>query len=119
MYIKYNVVYDMTGSPRIYSENGNHGDTVSCIPDSNMYYMVSDCAYVGGSCRTWVQWQGYGKDVHSITGTNPGFQDAPNGNYSRPEASSQMNGTYGGQTWTLYGAIQGEPAVTKRLRAFK
>jgi hypothetical protein len=38
--------------------------------------------------------------------TDPAFNDAGNGDFSRPSASAEMNRTYGGRDWTLYGAEQ-------------
>jgi hypothetical protein len=35
-----------------------------------------------------------------------GLNNPANGDFSRPAASNEMNQTYGGRTWTIFGAVQ-------------
>ena len=61
-----------------------------------------------------VYWQGQGYDAHSTFNKDPDFVNAGEGNYRRNDSLvADMNVTYGGKTWTKYGAFQpssgGEP----------
>jgi hypothetical protein len=86
-------------------------DTIatSQVIDSNMYYMGDTILYVSGvGSVTLSSWRSgsIGHDIRSSFGVNPGFDDAANGDFSRPSAGTEMNRTYGGKTWTKYGAVQ-------------
>ena len=90
----------------LYSDKGcEDGYTI----DSNMWYVTS----FSGPCDppnlgySWSHWQNScGFDVNGSNGVDPRFNDPENGDFSRPNASQEMNLTYGGRTWKLYGAWQ-------------
>lgn len=82
------------------------------VVDSNMWYRTAgsfSCRYSdnNGSCSgsSFANWQAClgGYDVHGTATTNPNLSG-----YSRPSASGEMNRTYGGRTWTIYGAVQND-----------
>ncbi len=60
----------------------------------------------------FTQWQAAGQDANSDT-TDPGLNDPANGDYSRPNAPPEMNVTYGGRTWTIFGAVQNDGIVLR------
>ena len=106
--VKYNVFFESSDAEIIFDETvPNHG----MFLDSNMIYHGGTLAYwhaIEGTDTTvdsseWVD--NVGCDIHS-TYSNPGFNNAATGDFSRPSASGEMNRTYGGQTWTVYGAVQ-------------
>ena len=108
--VKYNVFYKVGSSPWLQLPNWSSGPTL--VFDYNIYYdsPVSNfsASLTGcGSSRTLTQWRACGYDAHSDT-VNPGFTDAANGDFSRTSASNEMNETYGGKTWTIYGAVQND-----------
>ena len=79
-----------------------------------------------GASWNWSQWQGAGFDENSTfhTATNSvGFNDYANNDFSRPSASGEMDKTYGGKTWTIYGAVQpasvGAAGKSNKLRGVK
>lgn len=95
------------------------------VVDSNMYVYPSSKFRLNGSIVSWGTWRAaitsidtiipspletdtFWLDLHSDTGISPGFADASNGDFSRPSASGEMNLTYGGKTWTIYGAVQND-----------
>lgn len=105
---KYNVVYASTGRNQMDLDVATRWDNI----DSNMYYAASGTnTWMGG---TWATWQartggtGLTFDTHNSTNTtNPGFNNTSLADFSRPSAGTEMNQTYGGRTWTKYGAVQG------------
>lgn len=112
--IKYNLFYDqvIVGNPYTWwSSIRNHlgvNNSQFFVVDSNMYWdpTASFLGYCNGTDnRTWAQWQACGFDVHGVIAdpllTNPAQRD-----FSRPTAAPQMNQTYGGQKFTLFGAWQ-------------
>jgi len=84
----------------------------SFIIDSNMYYVATFsgwCLPDGGN--NWTHWKTTcGFDVRGSNGVNPGFTNPGSGDFSRSSSSQEMNVTYGGKTWTRFGAWQ--PAET-------
>lgn len=118
-YFKYNAAYNYTGS-YVFSFGEVPGSYASlqdsCAFDSNYWYDPSgafDVRLYGGTVLSWAQWQAAGKDVNSSHTTNPGFSNAATFNFTRPDAPAEMNQTYGGRTWTIYGAIQPEAAISR------
>jgi hypothetical protein len=132
--VKFNIVYactctgDQTVMGFFYSTDATQA---GYDIDSNMYYLnihggnanVWRCSYGGSETDTWASWVSqsrYGFDYYGgVTNVNPGF-DSINchpfnlwAGATRTGASPQMNKTYGGRTWTLFGAVQpdGEPPV--------
>jgi hypothetical protein len=97
------------------SMNINVWDTIatSMVIDSNMYYMGDTIFNIHGGphltgssgLSSWRSGS-IGHDIRSSFGVNPGFDDAANGDFSRPSAGTEMNENYGGKTWTKYGAVQ-------------
>jgi len=93
------------------------------IFDSNLY-AVDEQVYICGDLSEghWeldsTDWAALGYDLHStwvedidsIYWTNPS-----NGDFSRPTISSEMNRTYGGRTWDIYGAIQNDASIGQTL----
>ncbi|MGB5107527.1 MAG: hypothetical protein WBP29_02670, partial [Candidatus Zixiibacteriota bacterium] len=53
----------------------------------------------------WTQWRALGHDTHSFN-TNPGLANPAGRDFSRPSSVQEMNVTYGGRTWTRFGAWQ-------------
>lgn len=92
--------------------------------DSNMYYFggssfacefdVTACNHTG---TNFAAWQAAGFDVNGSATTNPNFASSGTYDLSRPSASGEMNRTYGGRTWTIYGAIQPSDACPDTLVA--
>jgi hypothetical protein len=78
--------------------------------DSNLIYrpsFASGSFYYNGNITfpTWKNTEGF--DTHSDTVySHVGFTDPASGDFSRPNSSQEMNFTYGGRTWTRYGAWQ-------------
>ena len=105
--MKYNAFYKVGGTP--WSFLGDDNEYTCLMFDSNIYYddpVSTFSATVAGASRTWDVYRNtYKLDSLGDT-TNPGFNDPGNGDFSRPAASNEMNATYGGKTWTIYGAIQ-------------
>lgn len=105
--IRYNIFYAESGtilaaldSVRFY--------TPSDI-DSNLYFttgtMSLQSPYLTTRSQSW--WQNTaGFDFRSKFGTNPNFANPASADFSRPTSSQEMNRTYGGKTWTRYGAWQ-------------
>ncbi|MFH1893204.1 MAG: hypothetical protein ABIK83_11055 [Candidatus Zixiibacteriota bacterium] len=115
LYQKYNVIYNTDGSSyypwATKMTQGAYEAMQEC--DSNLYYDGAATFYYetsGGSGPTgngvlsW--WQSnYGFDNNAVT-DDPGFNNAAAGDFSRPSASAEMCVTYGGQTWSVFGAWQ-------------
>jgi hypothetical protein len=89
------------------------------IVDYNMYIYPTAKFEANENSVSLSTWQStYGMDAHSTNTVDPVFTNAANGDFSRPSASGEMNVTYGGKTWTIYGAVQNEgesPPSTNRL----
>jgi hypothetical protein len=109
--IKYNIFY---GSPSATQITIPWGDTINATGatiDSNNYYSATFRAYnySGGHSytdRNWTQWKAMGFDSNSVT-TDPAFNDAANGDFSRPDANAEMFHVYpGNDTFSFFGAIQ-------------
>jgi len=91
-------------------------DTLHWDVDSNMVYVqTGDTTFQviwNGNQIGLSDWQNqYSFDVNSVFVNHPDsvyFADPANYNFSRPDTllPSEMNRTYGGRTWTLYGAWQ-------------
>jgi phosphodiesterase/alkaline phosphatase D-like protein len=102
---KYNIFYS-EGTQNLMRLDTGARD--SLISDSNMFYSTSADKFWSGSALDSAEWinLGYGYDAHSTMSVNPGFSNADGVDFSRPSAPQEMNLTYGGQTWTRYGAWQ-------------
>lgn len=104
---KYNLVSAPgSGVQLVFMQNSDTANFGAGRLDSNFYYAPSYTFNINWNAKTLTQWRNYGFDVHSTTGVNPGFADPANGDFSRPSLSQEMNLTYGGRTWTRYGAWQ-------------
>lgn len=104
---KYNVFYSNLGTTHAVLDSLRFY-TPSYI-DSNMYYATGSIQFQSpfGTNRTQAWWQGTaGLDARSTFNVNPNFASIALGDYSRPFSSAEMNRTYGGKTWTRYGAWQ-------------
>lgn len=118
--IKYNVIFDTATAINAIAvrDQGEATDidfVTHIVIDSNMYYRGGTsfatqfpiwCACTG---TNFAAWQSCGFDVHGTATTNPNFftsQTPTAAGLARPSASGEMARTYGGQTWTVYGAIQ-------------
>lgn len=120
--LKYNVFYDRgspTYNPDYYANFMRFGEAATTgeqnrqyyTVDSNMYYDPDQSfnGYANNGTQNWSGWQALGLDTHGQW-NDPGFTDPANGDFSRPNASQEMNVTYGGRTWYLFGAWQpGDP----------
>jgi len=131
--IKYNVFYDIANASRqFYDFSTWGGDANGETPrswtyydiDSNYYYdpdgafavdLISDGA---GSLLVWSEWQTLGFDVNS-SNSDPGLDsvDAFNAwlGMARSGASGEMDTTYGGKTWTVWGAVQPDTSISQVL----
>ena len=121
---KYNVFYDTaTVSPQVQFLQGDvSGSQTPSVEsqwdiDSNRYYFKTGGNFVtsflsGSGCTgtNFAAWRSCGFDVQGDTGINPNFAVAGS-DFSRPSASGEMNRTYGGKTWTIYGAVQNAAAA--------
>jgi hypothetical protein len=111
---KYNILY-RTSSGQIMTLDSLDTWTLTDI-DSNMYYIssgtldwrapVQHANSYSYTSNTFSQWQALGVDAHSTANVDPGFANIGIGDFSRPSASGEMSRTYGGQAWTVYGAVQ-------------
>jgi hypothetical protein len=113
-YFKYNAAYNYTGARAISfaEQSGSYANLQdSCVFDSNYWYDPTSFAVrLPSGTLSWAQWQALGKDVHGSWTTNPGFNNPAANDFSRPSAGVEMNQTYGGRTWTRFGAWQGPAA---------
>jgi hypothetical protein len=111
-YYKYNIthtIYDIdnmdytAGFIHILNNNQTHWTI-----DSNLYYNSDTAFAISWSEISLTNWRNtYGFDVHSVF-YDPGFNNPAGGDFSRPSSSQEMNVTYGGKTWTRFGAWQPE-----------
>ena len=86
------------------------------IFDSNGWYDTVSLNFGYNANYSIAQWQGVGNDANADE-ADPLFTDPANGDFSRPDTTTaEMNVTYGGKTWTIFGAIQNE-AVTDSTKA--
>lgn len=108
---KYNAIY-VTGNMSALFDTYPYGaDSMWAEIDSNMYYSSGTSTWEDAdvTTTTFSTWQSTGGwDAHSTDDTDPAFNSAATGDFSRPAASGEMDTTYGGQTWTVWGAIQAE-----------
>jgi hypothetical protein len=104
---KYNIQYDDNTEVEPLSRIGPT-ETTHWTIDSNLIYADVYQWMIDWDWKTLSAWRNnYGYDVHSDTGyALIGFRDPENGDFSRPGSSQEMNLTYGGKTWTRYGAWQ-------------
>ncbi|MEW6051946.1 MAG: hypothetical protein AB1644_12910 [Candidatus Zixiibacteriota bacterium] len=114
-FCKYNIFYDndASGDPQFHYFSDN--DT-NFVIDSNLYWNCENTFVFDALQQGWTAWRNRtsgawagraAHDAHSSFNTvNPGFTNAAGGDFSRPSAGQEMNVTYGGKTWTRYGAWQ-------------
>lgn len=121
--VRYNVFYDTTSMAEQVHFTSQGEAAIQTPPlesvfdiDSNRYYFKTagnfTTRFISGSGCTGTNlasWQSCGFDVQGDTGINPNFAVAGS-DFSRPSASGEMNRTYGGRTWTIYGAVQNAAA---------
>lgn len=124
--IMYNVIHDyrpgagFNDDIGVFAHNNYPTDGV-CVDvfgviDSNAYYdptsnFTFDKASYGNS-QTITQWRSAPSfDVNSIISGSGLLTDPANGDYSPTAAVPTVNITFGGRTWTRYGAIQGASAI--------
>lgn len=109
--LKYNIFYEHSSSFAFdyYNSWGRFtANSNTYTVDYNMWYDPGESfsGYCDGATRNWSAWQSTcGFDANG-SNSDPGFTDAAIGNFSRPAASGEMNETYGGRTWTVFGAVQ-------------
>lgn len=107
---------DVSGFYNLGYSNSAFVDTVCQkqfgIIDSNAYHDSTDTftfwdGYWGYN-KTFSQWQGLPPypDSHSIIASSSLLASPANGDYSPTSEVPSMNLTYGGQTWTRWGAVQ-------------
>jgi hypothetical protein len=105
---RYNIVYSSSAAEQWIMKNT---DTLTWTIDSNLYYPPHFEDFrtggAGAANLTLSQWRSrYGFDTHSSSSTDPGFNDAANGDFTRPSAADEINAIYGGRVWTTLGAVQ-------------
>jgi hypothetical protein len=123
---KYNVMQKVrdASSYWVYSTNAGPIHTPAyCDIDSNIWYDSS-----GGNNflyreistnRNWSYWtttEGY--DANGGDTTDAGYDGAPT-DLTRSGASGEMNRTYGGRTWTIFGAVQNDGGSGPSKAPFK
>lgn len=124
--IRYNVIFDTTSRTASIALDVQGGEAPAQSPATDTYFEIdSNLYYHGGDgfapdvdadmecdAANWTQWQACGFDVNGLT-TNPNFGASETPTLTRPGAAAEMNRTYGGKTWTIWGAVQpdeGEPS---------
>jgi len=122
-YVKYNIIYSANGDEAYIDK---YDDSV-LLSDSNIFYTSwSFRNSLGSGDTAW--WEAQGYDTHSDFNVAPSFVDTSSAvmNYARTDSlSADMNLTYGGKTWTKYGAIQPsgsappEPGTRYKIRMKK
>jgi hypothetical protein len=106
--LEYNVFFDSTTSSYFNLINTT-AEAARWTIDSNVYYDNSTYLWqVNWGDKTLSEWRSqYNFDVHSDTGhAKVGLNNPQGRDFSRPSSSQEMNITYGGRTWTRYGAWQ-------------
>ncbi|MCX6835090.1 MAG: fibronectin type III domain-containing protein, partial [candidate division Zixibacteria bacterium] len=99
------VIYRSTGSTVVSLDSLRFWDRI----DSNLYYAASGTnlwVTPSSTNNTFAQWQARSVDSRSSSTSNPNFDNPDARNFARSTASNEMNRTYGGRTWTVYGAVQ-------------
>jgi len=112
----YNIIYDPTWNSYPYilvnGSEDNFTFDYNIIYEPDVAFTVNINSTTTDSA-TWIN--DSLQDVHS-TFSDPGFDSVSASNYwlglARSGASSEMNVTYGGRTWTLYGAVQPSAAAS-------
>jgi hypothetical protein len=119
--VKFNIIYacSTSGDEEVigfaYCEDSTQ--SLFGVIDSNLYYANTHSTTEGHRNRiagneqwTWESWidtNRYGFDQHSTcNAADPEFNNPSAGDFSRPDTCQEMNVTYGGRTWYLYGAWQ-------------
>ena len=132
--IAYNVVFDTTSRNYSIRFDVQGGEASAQTPFTETYWDIdSNMYYHGGDAFTstftdnnttctgtnWTAWQACGFDANGLNSTNPNFTASQTPTLTRPSASGEMNYTYLGRTWTVYGAIQpaAEGGTPLRVRA--
>lgn len=125
--VRYNSIFDTTSMVRSINFDVIGGEAPSQNPFIETYWDVDSNMYYGGAtaftCKfsdnnttctgtNWTAWQGCGFDVRGLNTTNPNFSASQTPVLTRPFASNEMNRTYLGRTWTIYGAVQPNLAIT-------
>jgi hypothetical protein len=105
---KYNIVYRDVAASGDWEMWNMDSDSNWADVDSNMYYTTSSTYefLIGAVNHSWSQWTDSSLDVNGSYNVDPGFNNAVNGDFSRPSASGEMSQSYGGFSWTIYGAVQ-------------
>lgn len=130
---KYNVMFDTATVQRqiifhVQSETGAQTPALETQwdIDSNYYYFGSGSfatAFISGSGCTgtnFAAWQSCGFDANGSATTNPNFDESQTATLvglARTSSSAEMNQTYGGKTWTRFGAWQPSAACADTLVA--
>ena len=106
---KYNVIYNSaltTNSPLAVNQIQIASNAEFTQIDSNKYFDAASTSASIYNSQSWATWTATWDNHSSTNNVNPGFTDGTHGNFARPSASGEMNSTYGGRTWTKYGAVQ-------------
>ena len=107
---KYNVVYNSaltTNSPLAVNQIQIASNAEFTQIDSNKYFDAASTSANIYNSQSWATWTATWDNHGSTNNVNPGFVDGTHGNFARDTSVHEMNQTYGGRTWTKYGAIQG------------
>lgn len=106
--IMYNVGYHGAGDEDHDIGFYGDGEESAFLIDSNIWH-ATHRAFSGECNDSWKDFDGWqndcGFDIHG-SDSDPGLDDPVNGSYSRPNTAGEMDLTYGGRTWTVFGAVQ-------------
>jgi len=115
--VKYNIGYGIVPNPDWDSYFHSFVDAGNSPPLHTLVEFDENCWYDpdGASFRAnfyysnyanWTAWRNtYGFDVNGLN-SDPGFANPEAYDFSRPNSLDEMNLTYGGRTWTRWGAWQ-------------
>ena len=127
--IKYNILQEMYDNwQEFHVAQTETSDEHYFEIDSNAYYdtQVDFTSICDGASRDSTGWQNCGHDPNSYFSLDVGLTDPANGDFTPTQNLNMigMDRTYGGQDWTLWGAVQpaevGEPGTrSNKLRGVK
>jgi hypothetical protein len=107
-YVKYNIGYDISGGSTFLTfQNENSRIEPNCKIDSNYWFdpTTAFSGYCFDATRNLQGWRDNGFDAHCFN-VNPGLTNPANLDFSRNSSSQEMSQTYGGRSWTRFGAWQ-------------
>jgi hypothetical protein len=125
-YLKYNVAKETFHASGYWLQSNTAGpleDSSKCEVDSNYWYDAAgvNFTFYDGTSRNWSYWTtdlAYdgGGDTTAVTFDSVGAVDPWLG-FKRSGAGTEMNHTYGGRTWTQFGAVQNDAEASGPSKA--